>query len=1293
MTRLPEGLRPNFFLPNERPLHEALARLAQLSGGVAYTNAQNATSGSWAKLFDNDPLVAMAAFLSVNPDRLHAQFEDARQRPDAARALYGALLSKLTGWWQIFHRSGDDGLIAALNGAQVSLSQTIDPMLRITPMQFEPQESASARMLDVVAVSDDLDDLTAVFNRLIGLVTALRPDVMRAFEARLSCGAVDPALGLQVAQLHLLEQAHGRMNVFTDRHTSFFYETVLGLEPLAAVPRTVFLKVDPGVRMLDLPSGTGVAFTPDGAPGARMFTTQEAARLVPVEVAGIRRLRYHRKPRIIPQSSLGFVTSVAGVVDPAPDAPAAGFFMASEEGRDTKLGLRIEHPVLELSEGRREVAIKLRLAPLKQVNSAVFDKKGAVEARGDEYRAFLAGAAASVVMDRAIAIDFEFADLRGGIATVLEWAEAEPVQDAFVILRALLSHVTRATQVQTILGHIVAQVLIRPDYVWPPDDLRAGLVEVEGRFKPPGEASAIETVWPQQGDAGDPAARRELFHLLVHNALELRFSTDGGDLVAPTYLRIVRNGPQDGPGITVLAELDPALPAISGAQARSAFAELTLAHTARFCPQSLFETFRLEAIEIEVFCHGHHNVTAFSDDGLVNTSQPFMPFGARPKNGAAFMVGSPELAQKSITEISLSYTLTDLPELGASGDLEAYYHGYGRDFIAPDPKIDVDYLTADGWRSLDAAGLPLIKQSRQISINSREKSISRSVPDTALPPSSGTSAQAFLDRNAIRSGLIRLTLDCHGHGFGHEAFPLALASAMRGTVLPLQKRPQPNPPYTPKFSKIALDYRAKAHIQLNSQEQSRAKGRVVQLCPFGTREVFPKGARATATVFPRPLADGTLFIALTGADISGQLSLLFCVQGSKHERHSFTPQPVRWHYHGEAGWVELDPWMILSDSTDGMMRSGVVILDLPQGLSRSNPEMPGDFGWLAVSADRFLDAFPVLDRVLTNGVAAREDEGPPADAEDAPATGAWAFSPPVPGVTSVVQAAAGFGGRPAEKPLEFRARAAEGLRHHQTGTTSWDIERLVLQAFPQVWKTRCFRADHKRGGAGAVTVVVVPHPPKDAALSPAQPALFDILTLRRIEKMLAAKSSPFCQYQVRNPSFEHLQVRAQVAFIPTVNSGTLASRLKLAMSGVLSVWTGMDGMTDFGWSIDLDELGAFVQSRDYVQKLHDISVLHLVHEAGDVHQADGDGYRLFDTKRLDLDAKDPSNPQYIGARDPYSLPLPMADHAISVLRHTAELNAPAGGVRAAGIGALSLGETLVVEAASPQTSMQDVPNE
>ncbi|NCO85322.1 MAG: hypothetical protein GW886_01660, partial [Rhodobacterales bacterium] len=625
-----------------------------------------------------------------------------------------------------------------------------------------------------------------------------------------------------------------------------------------------------------------------------------------------------------------------------------------------------------------------------------------------------------------------------------------------------------------------------------------------------------------------------------------------------------------------------------------------------------------------------------------------------------FTIGAAELAVKPITDVSITLSWSGLPR--AAGGFETHYRDYGPNFTPPRPQLAVSWLAQGGARSLGPPQSMLRETPGE----------ARLAPDRTLR--FAAPGAAAVDRDAIRriaaqgegplaSGAVRIELRCGEDAFGHAAYPAALAAALRPSYNPLRRRASPSPPHTPTIDRVTLNYRAEDVIDLGAPHAAAPDQRLRHITPFGTREIFPGRADMSAGVFAERLADGALFLQIAGPPPVGALSLLFHLEESSHRRLGFTPKPVRWRYLAQDGWRPLGGSTLVSDSTDGLMRSGVVRIAPPADAARRSSEMPGEGLWLAACADGNLGDLPRLRSVMVNGArAVRVLDGE--DTPDPPGPRKWRLAVDAGRVADVRWVAETVSGAAPETERAFHTRVAERLRHRQRAVTSWDVERLALELFPQVWKAKCFPVMDPHTGRerpGAVTLIVVPHAPAGVDRDPARPRMFDVLTLRRIEETLAALAPDGARLTVGNPSYDRLQVRARVVFARDRDDGSLIQRLERDVSRMLSVWTAAAPMNGFGWSISLNEVAGFMAALDYIDFVTRLSLLQLSRDDAGRHQ-------LRDTARSALGAR-----ASLRWDRPWSLPLATRLHRIT-----------AGGLReaeppaAAGLGALAVGAMLVV---------------
>ncbi|MEL7277010.1 MAG: baseplate J/gp47 family protein [Pseudomonadota bacterium] len=1260
------ALSPDWIRPQERTLADWISLVATLSRHVRF-GGREAGGRSWRRLFDSDPLTMMAEILAFRPDEALTEFLTVLDRTPLDAAEHIARLSdEVDRWVNALHRAdiaAVDTQIHQLGAAEAEATLGI----RIAP--------GRARALSAVGVSTTeadtpvgaaraaRDKLVADFEDLLSVIAQLRPTVEVAFSERVSSGTLDPTLGLLVAQMQVMERVAEDANRFTARHTKFYLSDIIGQEPIPARHPDILLHVAPAPTPVDLPAGTSLALRTADGPVLGSFVTRRDVRIAPIEVLDARTIRFERDHDISPQAGLGFVTGIRASETPLEAVARARPLFAADTRAPFRMGLRISHPIFALSEGTRRIEVQIDMSRKEGVVSPVAtpvlrgEAKGAGDPRAAELSRILSA-------DPGLSAVFSFSDQNAVLEEIMGWIDALPLDNARDPLidqtyHACLRNLRTEEQLREVCGRIVTRTLVEGT-PWPALDYADALRK---RLDSDLMADEVSTKIKERILGWN---RLDVFQNLLGDAFELTLTGDKGATVRP-ICRVAPN--RSGPGLTFTLDVDPSDPALTPPEGGTA-PELIIRIAPRggFCPLSVFEAFRIDRIRLGARVHGLTALKGFTDEGPVNVGQPFPPFGVRPRDGASFLVGAPELSGKTICDVALNITWGDLPE--KPGGFATYYAPYGNDAPVPDPKVQLDYRAADGWKPLSHAPVPMIAENPRDGVLLPEARFAASVPGQGAAAEGGDAVEEFRQRRTIRAGAVRVTLSGSEGGFAHALYPAALAESIRPRLLRLRARPIPPQPFVPQITDVSLDYTARADILLDDPDSAVKGERVDQLSPFGTQELYPARTRRDVGLFPERLADGILMLNLPARATEGPISLLFDLAEGSHERLSFAPEPITWYRLTSRGWQAFPNWAIAADSTDGLMRSGIVSLEVPRDAVEGSSEVPGPGIWIAATASGRLNDFPSLVRLSTNGI--RLSVAPEGTADLGAAAGrTWTFAPAVPGLGAVTEQTSLQGGLKAESRRAFNTRVSERLRHRQRAVTAWDVERLVLEAFPDVWKVKCFpvldrRTEEPR--AGHVTVVVVPHPPANALEVPEQPAMFDVLTMRRIEGMLRDRMDPFAELEVRNPGFERIQIRARLRFARNRDDGAIIRRIKTELSRSLSVWTAQAPMNGFGWSINLNDIRAALLSREDVERVSGLSALHLT-------RSDGAYHALGDSAP---GRRQPEEPRIAG-REPWSLPLPMAHHMLDPLGDD-----PPRRAERTGISGLAVGGTLVVDKADTE---------
>ncbi len=617
-----------------------------------------------------------------------------------------------------------------------------------------------------------------------------------------------------------------------------------------------------------------------------------------------------------------------------------------------------------------------------------------------------------------------------------------------------------------------------------------------------------------------------------------------------------------------------------------------------------------------------------NDAGALNPKRAFQPFGAQPVVGSRFMVGCAEALAKPLTNLALH-----LAWQAAPSDLHGWYDGYSRrGRLSNGVTATLSYTDGRGRRSAraldlmarDAAGVSVLRPDApppgrehwawgdELLVQVVERLASKGARGHAqlLKRRYGGGGASSRDvrgaPQAQRPGFVTLQLDEDFLHADHRRETVANALAGVKTVL--------NEPYTPMVQSIHLDYDAQSEpVPLapaadeagDAARYAEAELQWFHVGPFGARREHaflrrqqPFLASAWVPLVPEQRHEGELLIGLANVGAGDALSLLVQVAEGTADP-ALAPPALAWSVLAGDQWRPLDEEQIALDSTHGLLQSGLVSIAVPREATTAHSWLPGGLTWLRVSAAANTRATCELLAVAANAVElAFDDRGndPQHAAAPLPAGSIAKLQRPRAEIKAIVQPFDSFGGRLAESDAAMRRRAAERLRHRGRALAPWDIERLVLEAFPQLHQVKCI--PHARPGQwlapGHTTVVVVPQLRSAAAGTDPLAPRVDLGTLEAIRAFLLARGPMGTGLVVKNAQFEALRADFGVRLRPGVAFNPQRDRLNELLEAALTPWA-FDGATPirFGGRVFRSVLLALVESQPSVDFVTDFRLRRL----------------------------------------------------------------------------------------------------
>ncbi|SEI84995.1 Baseplate J-like protein [Cyclobacterium xiamenense] len=609
--------------------------------------------------------------------------------------------------------------------------------------------------------------------------------------------------------------------------------------------------------------------------------------------------------------------------------------------------------------------------------------------------------------------------------------------------------------------------------------------------------------------------------------------------------------------------------------------------------------------------------TLESDLGVINASKPFQPFGSIPRKGSSWYIRYPDWEKKSPSKVTVRGTWSNTPE-----DFKEWYFGYrnlGNDYLSKDSYLAQHFRTVSAatppvktllWQP---SGLKAPLLANQIVVNTDPPNLlveSEAFFSAAVSVGDGQSWTTYLPSETLlekKSGSFVLESEINSkpgetsmpasggvkftllQSFLHELFPRLYALAMASDQ---PETPIPNEPYTPLLENLEISFDTQHSFSLSAEESGELS--LFHRDDFGYFEdAMERDASAILEekyLLAFPGVGGELFLGIKDLQKNQQLSLLFQVlEGSENPSNAGSAQEssLQWKVLTGNRWQLLTKEQIVSNQTQNFLRSGILVVSLPEGAFDSHDRMSRDLVWIKVHSSAPFDASSRMLGVYTQAVKTRfENRGNDLAhlKHGLPAESIGKMVERKAGIKSVYQPFNSVGGKAEESDRAFYTRVSERLRHKNRAVSLWDYEQLVLQEFPEVYRVKCLNHSTPDSflAPGKVLLVVVPDTVNKNVFDVFKPTLSGA-QLAAIASFLRLKTAPQVQLEVINPVYEEIKVKVQVRFKPGLDAAHYLNEMEKALIGFLSPWTTGDRQAiDFSSYVNRSGLIYFFEKLDYV---------------------------------------------------------------------------------------------------------------
>lgn len=1010
----------------------------------------------------------------------------------------------------------------------------------------------------------------------------------------------EPHFALFQAFLELFSIAQGDLNTLTARHLDFYYKEVLRLKENPPVPDQVFIIFELAKHVANtghvIKAGTRLKADKDAIGSNVFYAAQSEIGVNKASVGEIKSIYKDLETGMLHQSSMS--NSGDGQGSDFQNDANSWYAFGDGSRKKAEIGFAFASPILNLAEGIRKVTLKLTFKDFDDAQWQAF--------------ADLEPIAVNKVLK------FHFSGEEGWISpsTLAE----EELQSTEYLTMAEEAAIEWLNEVQTWQDIAGVEPIDGPifDSPWSGygdqiDDYDIGETTAKEILKsrallPDQKFTSLTEVRAVRGVGID-----KINDILYTFGASSRYDSISLDM-ANRQLIIKRTIGKEKPAIVaynknlLIDPFDTTQPVVKVTLDTSKVDVDSADHEPYIYPA--LESLELQQVDIDVDVREVSTLVVQNDRTVMDPSKNMSPFGITPVLGSTFYIGNHEVFQKQLTQLDLNLEWFGLP----ANDFKRYYQYYDINVDlhanpAPNPLPDSN---AGRTNSAFQADVAVLDKREWSPLSTEEELFDTSLGENDPVPEKQkirieNDALAAIPRDVnlapvvnydteTQKGFVKLVLA--NKDFGHQDYQIAFTHQI---ITGLNGTPKiPNQPYNPTLKTVSLNYKSNVSYDFMIKEEVPEK--FFHLHPFGATHQVATGEEDERFHFlPQYPNQGELYIGLDNLFPAQNLSILMQVlEGSED---ADTPRPdVTWTYLSKNEWLPFKSMDILSDTTNGLLTSGIINFSFYKTTTNTDTLLTTGKHWIRATVPDGRKAIPEFVDIITQAVIAEfednnNDPNYLAKALAAETIAKLEFSDS--SIRGLTQPFASFGGAVQEESTAFYTRVSERLRHKQRAISIWDYERLILQAFPSVYKVKCLNHTRYTGGLGSynqllpghVSVIVVSNVQNRNAVNPITPQT-SLNRLEEIKKYLDNYRTEAIELHVHNPAYEEITVDFKVKFHLGYDKGFYERQLEDEIKGFLSPWAYEGPDISFGGRIHQSRIIDFIDEREYVDFVTCFKMFH-----------------------------------------------------------------------------------------------------
>ncbi|WP_408029798.1 hypothetical protein [Tenacibaculum xiamenense] len=365
------------------------------------------------------------------------------------------------------------------------------------------------------------------------------------------------------------------------------------------------------------------------------------------------------------------------------------------------------------------------------------------------------------------------------------------------------------------------------------------------------------------------------------------------------------------------------------------------------------------------------------------------------------------------------------------------------------------------------------------------------------------------------------------------------------------------------------------------------------------------------TLYPTISFEGQLFLELNNIVSGNTINLYFELERQYSDVSSISESELNYFGYTDTGWEKLN---IVSDTTNNLICSGIVTLELPLTMIKGTSTMPSNSFWLNIGVSNNPNSYAKTIFLDTNGVLLTrvENQNAPNVNNEIKANSISSTFKSIPELATIIQPFNSFGGKSFETKKDMNRRVSSRLRTKNRCTTPFDFYTLIEQKFSSVFYSKAFFIK-----AHNCNTIFLVKKVNDFQQSNAFTPMVSECVELKVQNYLQENSSNAFPLKVTNFIFKYVKLEGIIKVAKKYQLKTAEQQINSLINVFLSPWIRAEQeqiMIDNGLSTS--QIASFINKNDLVDEVNQLRMYIGTknNETGEIEYSENSFLRVVNDK-------------------------------------------------------------------------------